>query len=40
MIAHDEEDPKTIQEALSSPTSKEWIKAMEEEMNSMKSNKV
>ena len=31
MIAHDEEEPKTIQEALSGPTSKEWIKAIEEE---------
>ena len=40
MVTHDEEEPKTIQEALSSPTSKEWIKAMEEEMNSMKSNQV
>ena len=30
MIAHDEEEPKTIQEALSGPTYKEWIKAMEE----------
>ena len=40
MITHVEEEPKTIQEALSSPTSKEWIKAMEEEMNSMKSNQV
>ena len=30
MIAHDEENPKTIQEALSCLTSKEWIKAMEE----------
>ena len=41
MIAYDEEEEqKTIQEALSSPTSKEWIKAMEEEMNSMKFNKV
>ena len=40
MIAHDEEEPKTIQQALSYPTSKEWIKSMEEEMNSMKSNQV
>ena len=40
MIAHDEEEPKTIQEALFGPTSKEWIKAMKEEMNSMKSNQV
>ena len=38
MIAYDEEEPKTIQEALFGPTSKEWIKEMEEEMNSMKSN--
>ena len=40
MIPHDEEEPKTIQEALFGPTSKEWIKAMKEEMNSMKSNQV
>ena len=38
MIAHEEKDPKTIQEALSGPTFKEWIKAMKEEMNSMESN--
>ena len=40
MIAYDEEKPKTIQEDLSDSTSKEWIKAIEEEMNSMKSNQV
>ena len=40
MIAHDEKEPKTIQEALFGPSSKEWIKAMEEEMNSMESNHV
>ena len=40
MIAYDEEKPKTIQEDLSGSTSKEWIKATEEEMNSMKSNQV
>ena len=40
MIAHDKEDPKTIQQALSSPNAKKWFEAMEEEMNSMKSNKV
>ena len=38
MIAHDEKDPKTIQEALFGPSSKEWIRAMEEEMISMESN--
>ena len=40
MIAHDEEEQKTIKESFSGPTSNEWIKAMEEEMNSMKSNQV
>ena len=40
MIAHDEEEPKTIQESLSGLTSKEWIKVMEGEINSMRSNKV
>ena len=39
MIVHEEKDPKTIQEALSGPTFKEWIKAMKEEMNSMESNR-
>ena len=39
MISH-EEEPKTFKEALCGPTSKEWIKAMEEEMNSIKSNHV
>ena len=38
MIAYDEEEPKTIQQALSGPNSKEWFEAMEEEMNSMESN--
>ena len=40
MIAHDEEEKKTIQEALFGPTSKEWIKVMEEEMNPMDSNHI
>ena len=39
MIAHDEEELKKIQ-ALSSPNAKNWFEAMEEEMNSMKSNRV
>ena len=30
MIAHDEEEPRTIQQDFSGPKSKEWIKAMEE----------
>ena len=40
MVAHDEEELKTIQESLYSHISKEWIKAMEEEMNSMEFNHV
>ena len=38
MIAHDEEEPKTIHQALSVPNAKNWFQDMEEEMNSMKSN--
>ena len=40
MIARDEEEPKTIQQALSGPKVKEWFEAMREETNSMKSNQV
>ena len=41
MIApHDDEEPKNVNEALSGPKAKEWIKAMEEEMESMKANQV
>ena len=41
MIAlHDDEEPKNVNEALSGPKAKEWIKAMEEEMESMKTNQV
>ena len=41
MIAsHDEEQPKTVNEALSSPKDKEWIKAMKEKIKSMNVNKV
>ena len=41
MIApHDEEKPKKVNEALSGPKAKEWIKAMEKEMESMKANQV
>ena len=35
MITHDEEEPKTIQQALSGPNSKEWFEDMKDEMNSM-----
>ena len=40
MIAHDEEEPKTIQQALSGLNSKEWFEAMKEEMNLIESNRV
>ena len=41
MIASSEEmEPKTLKEALSSPTNKEWSSAMDEEIESMKKNHV
>ena len=40
MISHDEEEPKTKQQALSDPKAEEWFEAMNEEMNSMESNQV
>ncbi|GMP70896.1 hypothetical protein CsSME_00029532 [Camellia sinensis var. sinensis] len=41
MIApSDEMEPKNLKEALSSPASKEWSTAMEEEIESMKKNHV
>ena len=40
MIAHDDEEPKTIQQSISGPKAKEWFEAMKEEMNSMESNQV
>ena len=41
MIAlHDDEEPKNVKEALFGPKAKEWIKAMEEEMESMNANQV
>ena len=41
MIAsHDEEEPKNINEALFGLKAKEWIKTMEEEIESMNANQV
>jgi len=41
MIApQDDEEPKIFNHALSDPKASEWIKAMEEEMESMKINQV
>jgi hypothetical protein len=39
MIAlHDDDEPRTVQEALSSFAKDEWIKAMDDEIESMKTN--
>ena len=41
MIApQDDEEPKTFNHALSGPKAREWIKAMKEEMKSMKTNQL
>ena len=40
MIAHDEEEPKTIQHAFFGPKAKQWFEALKEEMNSIESNQV
>ena len=40
MISHDEEEPKTIQQAFYGPKAKEWFEVMKEEMNSMESIRV
>ena len=39
-IAHRLDDPVTVKEALSSPEKREWMKAMESEINSLNANKV
>jgi len=41
MIApQDDKEPKTFSHTLSGPKASEWIKAMEEEMESLKMNQV
>jgi hypothetical protein len=41
MIApHDDDEPKTVQEALSSSAKEDWIKAMHDEIESMRTNQV
>ena len=37
---HDDKEPKTVNEALSGPKAKEWIKAMEEKIESINANQV
>ena len=38
-IAHRLDDPLIVKEALSSPEKREWMKAMESEINSLNTNK-
>ena len=41
MIAsQDDDEPKTVQKVLSSSVSDEWMKAMNDEMESMRTNQV
>ena len=41
MIAsQDDDEPKTVQEAISSSVSDEWMKAMNDEIESMRTNQV
>ena len=39
-ITQDEDEPRNVTEALSGPDKENWTKAMEEEMESMRSNQV
>ena len=38
--SQDDEEPRTVQEALSSSASDKWMKAMDDEMESMRTNQV
>jgi uncharacterized protein (UPF0147 family) len=40
IIMQDEEEPKNIREALTYPAKEKWMKTMEEEMKSMRSNNI
>jgi Reverse transcriptase (RNA-dependent DNA polymerase) len=40
IVIQDEEVPKNIQEALTYPAKEKWMKAIEEEMESMRSNNI
>ena len=39
-ISHKLDEPNSVIEALSRPEREEWLKAMKEELKSMKTNKV
>jgi hypothetical protein len=40
IVMQDEEEPRNIREALICPIKEKWIKVMEEEMESIRSNNV
>ena len=40
ITSYDDEEPKNINETLSGPKAKEWIKAIKEKMESMNDNQV
>ena len=40
LIAHDEEESKTMQQVLFGPQAKEWFETIKEDINSMESNRV
>ena len=40
ITSQDDDEPRTVQEALSPSVSDEWMKAMNDEMESMRTNKV
>jgi uncharacterized protein (UPF0147 family) len=40
IVMQDEEEPKNIRKALTCPAKEKWMKAMEEEMKSIRSNNV
>lgn len=41
MVApHDDTEPKTVHEALSSPTCNEWIRDVNDEMESIRTNRI
>jgi Reverse transcriptase (RNA-dependent DNA polymerase) len=40
IIMQDEEEPNNIRETLTCPAKEKWMKAMEEEMESMRSNNI
>jgi len=40
IVLHESDEPRTFKESLTSPAKKQWVKSMEDEMESMKTNDV